>query len=125
MEEIAQLLLLTGKIVACAAVGEAVNEHLIAPLMDLLKGKVDDTLRQQGMRMWSAGVGILIALEFQLDAFEVIDLRSRNPVFSMVLTGLLIGRGSNWVHSFLKKHYMETRLIEEVTSSQAAASVFK
>ena len=43
-------------------------------------------------------VGIMIALFFNLDAFEGLGIASRFPVVSIVLTGIVISGGSNMVY---------------------------
>lgn len=88
---------------AAAFLGEAANEFLVAPFVDLLRDKVPEPLRQQIMRLWSAGVGILLAFELSLDIFGLLGTQARTPAFGMAFTGILIGRGSNWVHEMLKK----------------------
>jgi len=90
-------------IVFCAFVGESINEFLIAPFMDLLKGRINDTLRQQAMRWWSALVGVGIAYEFRLDAFALLDAQAVHPIAGVILTGALLGRGSNWIHEMLNR----------------------
>lgn len=92
-----------------AFAGEAVNEFLIAPWMDLLKDKLNDVIRQQAMRLWSAGVGVLIAYEFEADVFALLGAQARQPLFGIVLTGILLGRGSNWIHEMLKKFGLQVQ----------------
>lgn len=49
----------------------------------------------------AAGVGVLMALNFGLDIFgEFLGLESRVPYAGMVLSGLLLGRGANFVNDF-------------------------
>ena len=49
----------------------------------------------------AAGVGIAMALNFGLDIFgELLGLGSRIPYAGMVLSGLVLGRGANFVNDF-------------------------
>ncbi len=47
-------------------------------------------------------LGIVVAVNFQIDVFEYFGLNSIIPYMSKVLTGIIIGRGSNYVADFLK-----------------------
>lgn len=46
-------------------------------------------------------LGIIVAINFQLDIFSFIGLESNIPYMSMILTGIIVGRGSNYVSDFL------------------------
>jgi len=49
-------------------------------------------------------VGVLLAFNFSLDLFtEFLRLESAIPYVGVILTGILLGRGSNWVHDFLER----------------------
>lgn len=47
-------------------------------------------------------LGIVVAVNFQIDVFVFLGLESTIPYMSMILTGIIIGRGSNYVSDFLK-----------------------
>ena len=51
----------------------------------------------------SAVIGVGVALAFGIDLFEVVGIAARVPVVGMVLTGVIISRGSNYIHDILKK----------------------
>ena len=51
----------------------------------------------------SALIGVGVALAFGLDVFELVGVPATVPVVGMVLTGVLISRGSNYVHDILKR----------------------
>ena len=51
----------------------------------------------------SAVIGIGVALAFGIDLFEVIGIAAKVPYVGMVLTGVVISRGSNYIHDILKK----------------------
>jgi len=90
-------------ILLAAATGEGINEFFFMPFLDRYEGRIDDILRQQLARLWSGFVGIGIAYELSLDIFGLLDAQVRHPVVTFILTGLLIGRGSNWLHDLIKK----------------------
>lgn len=48
-------------------------------------------------------VGELIALSVGIDIFVVIGVESNIAIFGVVLTGILISRGSNFVHDFVDR----------------------
>ncbi|MDD3767005.1 MAG: hypothetical protein PHF89_07440 [Eubacteriales bacterium] len=50
----------------------------------------------------SVGIGVLVAINFQIDVFEMVGFSSTIPYMSKILTGIVIGRGSNYVNDFLK-----------------------
>lgn len=112
--DVLQIVLL---IVFAAAVGEGINEFFFLPWFDGFKQpeKPDEseeerkkrlwreTVRVQLMRLWSGFVGIFIAWELSLLVFSLLGAHLRHPLVENILTGLLIGRGSNWIHELLKK----------------------
>lgn len=89
-------------IVLGAAAGESVNEFLFMPLIDWLLTKAPDAPKQIIKRAWSCAVGIVIALEYALDVFALLGMRAAQPWFGVVVTGALLGRGSNWLHEWIK-----------------------
>lgn len=99
-------------IVFAAAVGEGINEFFFLPWFDGLKGKLNETVRVQIMRLWSGAVGVGIAWELGLSIFALLGAELRHPMMGHVLTGLLIGRGSNWVHELIKRFIVETKVKE-------------
>ena len=46
-------------------------------------------------------VGIIVAVNFELDLFEIVGLEGRVPVVGAILTGLIISRGANIVSDIL------------------------
>ena len=96
-------------VVALAALGEGIVEFFVAPLLDLAKGKLNDTLRQQAQRMCSAGVGVAIAFNYSLGVGMILEMPARWSAVDTVLMGLLIGRGSNAVHEWIERFATENR----------------
>ena len=50
----------------------------------------------------SIGVGLLLAFGFNADMLIALGLPTAVPPIGLVLTGLLLGRGSNFVHDIVK-----------------------
>lgn len=89
--------------VLASAVGEGISEFFVMPFIDMLRARISDALRQQLGRLWSGALGVLIAWELGTDVFSLLGAQVVHPVVGLVLTGLLFGRGSNWVHEFIKR----------------------
>jgi len=53
--------------------------------------------------IFSASIGIVLSLAYQLDLLATLGMESRIPVVGMVLTGILISRGSNFVWDIWQK----------------------
>lgn len=51
----------------------------------------------------SVMVGIIIAISYNLDLIENLELKSQIPYMGNILTGILISRGSNYIFDILKK----------------------
>lgn len=113
MEVLAIVLL----IVFAAAVGEGINEFFVLPWFDFLKLDEPEeetseerkrrlwreTVRVQLMRLWSGAVGVFIILGLGVCVFSLLGAQFEPPIVGRILTGLLVGRGSNWIHELLKK----------------------
>ncbi len=101
-------------LVLSAAVGEAVIEFLLSPLLDLVlntKGwlGVDDhdsrvQVRTVIFNCASAILGVLIAINFGLGLFAVLGTGGVVPDVDFVLTGIVVGRGSNFMHGFVNRY---------------------
>lgn len=52
----------------------------------------------------AVAVGIALAVNFRTDFFEeFLGLTSSLPYVGCILTGILLGRGSNWLHELWKR----------------------
>lgn len=51
----------------------------------------------------SAVLGILCAVAFNVDLFKIGGITSSIPYFGIVLTGILLSRGSNYLYDIIKK----------------------
>lgn len=65
-------------------VGEKVMKYVKAPL-------------------WALAFGIVFALIFKIDIFEIIGYPSELPVVSKIVTGLILSSGSSSVHELVEK----------------------
>jgi hypothetical protein len=92
-----------------AVVGEGVVEFLIAPWFDwwkvwLMQQSKPDVIPGMLLRLCACAVGIVIAWQLQLAFFRfAFGVESLSPWFDIVITGVAIGRGSNYVHELLGK----------------------
>lgn len=81
-------------LVVLALVGESVWETLKMTWQD---GKISTD------RIGALVVGLLITFGTGLDILALIDIPAKIPFLGMVLTGILISRGSNFIHDLLIK----------------------
>jgi len=88
--------------VFAAMVIESIAEYFVAPWFDLLRGKMADTLRVQLMRWACGGVAVFAAYELGLDIFTLLGTQMRHAWAAWLLTGLVVGRGSNVVHALVE-----------------------
>lgn len=89
-----------------AVVGEGTIEFLVAPVFDWLKKyrNLSEEIAAHCLRLCSALLGICIAWQLQLKFFEfAFGVHALSAWFDLVITGIVIGRGSNYVHDLIKK----------------------
>jgi len=73
---------------------------VIAPLADNLTPPEQDHWRELGMRYIAPMVAIALCFTYRADLFALLGIVSAWPWVGYLLTGLIIGRGANWVHDF-------------------------
>jgi hypothetical protein len=61
-----------------------------------------DKFRPFTLELLSLGVGVLLAYETQIDALNLIGVKTMDNLIGIVITGLVIGKGSNFVHDFFE-----------------------
>lgn len=88
-------------ILVLAAVAEALVEHLVKPVV----GTVDPPARgidwrELALRYISALIGVGLCILYRADLLVLLQLHPPWPWIGYIITGLLIGRGSNFVHDF-------------------------
>lgn len=62
-------------------------------------------IKGQWIVLLSAAVGVVLCLLFRLDGMQLLGLGQSyfQPFVGQVITGLIVGAGSNKVHEFFKK----------------------
>lgn len=53
------------------------------------------------LRYIALGIGVVFCIGYQLDLLAAFGLTAINPYISYVVTGILIGRGSNYLNDLL------------------------
>lgn len=112
------------QILFAAAMGESVCEFLFMPLIDLIAGKLGEEQKALLKRTWSAVVGVGIAFNYSLDLFAVMGMRGLWPYLGIILTGTLVGRGSNALHGFIEK-WIANAAIKKAQAVLAVRNVMK
>lgn len=79
-------------ILIIAAVAEALVEYFIAPL-------VPDTAKKF-LPYAAAALGVLLCTAYRIDLLAAAGLVSPWPIIGQVVSGFLIGRGSNFINDF-------------------------
>jgi len=91
-------------ILVLAAVAEALIEHLVKPILDTVaqdpppEAGVD--WRALALRYTAAVLAVLLCFMYRADLLVILGLHPPWPWAGYLITGLLIGRGSNFVHDF-------------------------
>jgi hypothetical protein len=88
-------------ILILATLAESLVEYLIAPAADELAD--EKPWREIAMRYIAALVGVALSSLYQTDLLAMLGLVAPWPWVGWVVTGLLIGRGSNFVHDFASR----------------------
>jgi hypothetical protein len=106
-------------IVFSAAVGEGIIEFLFSPLVELWlpEDKADDPQGKAQIKrtrtvlfnIASALLGVVIGIGFRLELFGALGATESIVGMDRVLTGVLIGRGSNWVHGLANRFFTGIR----------------
>lgn len=63
----------------------------------------DEKKSQPWLKYVAAGLGVLLCLAYNADLLASLGLVSLYPFVGQVLTGLVIGRGSNYLNDFISK----------------------
>lgn len=86
---------------------------VVEKVVDLFKTLVyaltflPDKFRPLTLELISLGTGILLAYETQVDALGLIGIQTQNALVGVIITGLVIGKGSNFAHDFF--HYVNNK----------------
>jgi hypothetical protein len=96
-------------ILILATLVEALVEYLIKPFFadpDTETGGIinlPENVRTLILRYISALVGVGLCLAYGQDLLAVVDLHSVSPVIGQVITGIVIGRGANYLHDLVSR----------------------
>jgi hypothetical protein len=86
---------------ALAFIAESMSEYLFAPWLDAAKARWPGLKAAEPMRYVALLVGLALALAYRLDViYEAFGYVAIWPWVGVVITGLVIGRGSNYLHDF-------------------------
>jgi hypothetical protein len=54
-------------------------------------------------KLGALAIGLLVAFGSGIDVTELMGVQMKLPYLGIVLTGILISRGANWMHDWIKK----------------------
>lgn len=57
------------------------------------------------LRYVAALVGIVLSLAYRVDLLAMFGYHAFHPIAGMVLTGILVGRGSNYMHDLVDRYF--------------------
>jgi uncharacterized oligopeptide transporter (OPT) family protein len=89
-----------------AALVEALVEYLVQPWLKPEHRELtpaQDLVRTMALRYSAAVIGVVLCIAYQVDILALVGLFSGWPLIGPVLTGLLIGRGANFVNDFVER----------------------
>jgi len=90
---------------ALAFMAESMTEYLFATWIDWLAEKHPAVKKANPLKYVAAVVGVLFAFAYALDLIAaMLGATPSPPWVGVVLTGLAIGRGSNYLHDFAKTY---------------------
>jgi len=102
-------------ILFAAVMGEAAIEFLLQPVVDLFW---KDSPENKGRRtvlfnFTSAILGMGIAFGFSLRLFELLGGVEQLAGLDAALTGILLGRGSNYVHGLIQRFFAHVEVAKQ------------
>jgi hypothetical protein len=98
-------------ILILATLVEALVEYLVKPLFgppilpEAEAASPDDALPGLLIRYSAATIGVLLCIAYRADLLALAELHAPLPWIGYVVTGLLIGRGANFVHDFTSRWF--------------------
>lgn len=61
------------------------------------------------LELISLGTGIILAYEANINALTLMGVKISDPLVGVIITGLVIGKGSNFAHDFFHYVYQQKR----------------
>ena len=90
---------------ALAFMAESMTEYLFASWIDWAVSKWPSFGKAQPLKYVAAIVGVAFAFAYSLDLIAAMLGAIPNPAWvGVLLTGLAVGRGANYVHDFAKTY---------------------
>jgi len=90
-------------VILAAAIGEGIIEFIPVPILNLfISPGTNKRVRTVVLNTLSALLGVGLALNFNLGLFSLLGASGSITCVDSVVTGILIGRGSNYAHGFIK-----------------------
>ena len=89
-----------------AALVEALVEYLVQPWVKPEHAELtpaQELVRTMALRYSAAVIGVVLCIAYTVDILALVGLFSGWPFIGCVLTGLLIGRGANFVNDFVER----------------------
>lgn len=75
---------------------------LVEFVVEIIKSVIDNGKVNKNVVL-SLAIGILIAFTTQIDTLELLNIPAYIPYVGVVISGILVSRGSNIVHSLMEK----------------------
>ena len=86
---------------------ESLTEYFARPILSPNSQPEEDAgprpLSPLWLRYIAALVGIALALLYQVDLLALFGLAAIHPIVGYIITGILIGRGSNYLHDLVDR----------------------
>lgn len=61
-----------------------------------------DKFRPLTLKLISLACGVLLAFQSGINVLEILNVKTTNPMIGIGITGLVIGKGSNFAHDFFQ-----------------------
>lgn len=94
-------------ILVLAVLTETLVEYFARPILKPIpkegKGPVPILDEYPWLRYMAAVVGIALCLAYRVDLLALFGLLAFSPFVGYVVTGLVVARGSNWLHDFVTR----------------------
>ncbi len=94
-------------VILAAAAGEGIIEFIPVPIINLFLAPDEKKVRTVILNFLSALLGVGLAINFDLGLFALLGAGGRMALVDAVVTGILIGRGSNYIHGFIKNYILQ------------------